>query len=107
MDARGPIRRFQSSNVALPHECHMLRVTNFAPQCGHVHSGLTCFIMTTCAGFTNSTDGDRSDRRAGAALYLQWLEHQRELVRARGGKLAEPHVLEEMDAVHHEHDLVG
>ncbi len=37
--ARGPMRCFQSSRVASPHECHTFFVTNFAPHRGQVHSG--------------------------------------------------------------------
>src|SRR6185503_2277201 len=57
----------------------------------------------SCAG---STHGDRGDGRARAPLDLEWLHHEGELEDAPGRKLVELQTLQQMYAVHHEHDLV-
>src|SRR6185436_16158615 len=57
----------------------------------------------TCSG---STHGDRGDCRARAPLDLEWLHHEGELEDAPGRKLVELQTLQQMYAVHHEHDLV-
>ena len=49
---------------------------------------------------------DRRDRRAGAALDLQRLHDEGELVDLLRRQLVELQVLEQVDAVHHQRDLV-
>src|SRR5262249_14235421 len=48
----------------------------------------------------------RRDGRAGAALDLQRLHHERKLLHVLGDQLFELEILQEMHAVHHQGDLV-
>ena len=49
---------------------------------------------------------DRRHRRPGATLDLQRLQHERELVRLLDRQFLQLHVLQQVDAVHHQGDLV-
>lgn len=54
----------------------------------------------------SSVHGGRSHGGSGAALDLQRLQNEGELVDAPCRQILQPQVLQQMNSVHHQHDLV-